>query len=180
MEPREFNSVMPPVHAAWAARVFGMRVNEHKGIDLVDDERKLGIEVKFFLTPGARRGWTPQDFQLGYNDNGMACYWALGIYELNSPVSSIRYGTRSYEALERRVARRELYLVEWDWMEQFPPSRVSGSTQKSVWENTFRYPKMRNLPAVVSSRKVDKGIIHFTEGVKPGLFPAFDLERVPF
>jgi hypothetical protein len=164
MNARKFNTHMKNAHHLWAAKVLGTEVNPGIGPDLMDSARNLGIEIKFSLTANS---WTVLEYQMNYN-NGRTCYWGLGVYKLNRPISSIR--TTSPKELEDYVTKRELYIIGWGWMKQFPPHRTQGQTDRSSWENTLRYPKFRDIPKIIASHRVEKGIIHFTEGVESGLF----------
>ncbi|MBU0907614.1 MAG: hypothetical protein KKD18_03565 [Nanoarchaeota archaeon] len=155
---------MKDANHAWAARVLDMQINPGNGPDLIDPRRNLGIEIKFGLKPDS---WTVLDHQIAYN-NGRTCYWGLGIYQLNCPVSSIR--TTNPEKLETLVTQREFYLVGWGWMNQFPPHLTTGQTEISQWKNTLRYPKLSRMPQIIHTAEVDKGKIHLTEGVPLGLF----------
>jgi hypothetical protein len=174
MKARIFNShYMPRVNEEWAALVLGMQVNPDSGPDLVDENKN--VEVKFTLISPRNypRSWTVLEHQMDYN-NGKPCFWALGTYELNRPVKKIR--DRDIPRLEKLVVNRELYLVTWDWMHQYPASEVSGQTETSSWHNTFRYPKLKDLPKITHSFKVEKGLVHLTEGVPEKEF----LIGVPF
>ena len=164
MKCREFNNVMPIVNHEWAAKVLGMRVNPQKGPDILDD-RKV-IELKFSLTNGPRGryplSWTVLEYQMDYS-NGRIAYWGLGTYTLACNVSEIK--TQKQEDLEKIVVARELFIVSWDWMHQYPSHQTGGRTRISEWQNTFRYPKLKDLPGIIEVRDVSKGFIYFTEGV---------------
>ena len=161
MKSRKFNSIMPVVNEKWVASVLNMERNPHNGADLVD-EKKL-LEVKFKLIfPEYPQSWTVQEHQLDYN-NGKPCYWGLGTYLLDRPVSKIR--TINHEKLEEMVKERTLYIVSWDWMNQYSPHETRGRTEITEWEYTFRYPKLKDLPTTASTHKVKKGLILLTDGV---------------
>lgn len=155
---------MPAVNHQWAARVLGMRVNPEKGPDIIDNNKV--IELKFSLTNGPRGryplSWTVMEHQMAYS-NGRIAYWGLGTYTLACNVSKIK--TSEQEELEKIVVAREIYIVSWDWMRQYPSHQTEGRTRISEWQNTFRYPKPDDLPAVIETRAVNKGFVHLTEGV---------------
>jgi hypothetical protein len=156
---------MKNANHAWAAQVLGMQVNPCAGPDLIDDARHLGIELKFGLKPDS---WTVLEWQMAYANNGRTCYWGLGIHTLNRAVSSIR--TTDPARLESYVKHRELYVVDWGWMQQFPPHHTQGQTEISQWDNTLRYPKLALMPPTIRTVQVNKGLIHFTKDVDPKTF----------
>jgi len=159
---------LPETNEIWAAEILGMQRNLGKGIDLIDDSRNLGVEIKFMLRPGESTAWTVQDHQVSYADNGRECYWGFGFYQLSRPVLKIR--ARKVETIERLVTRRELYLVSWDWINQFPPSRTKGKTDKSEWDLTLRYAGIHSLPRAFRIYDVEKGQVHLTTRVPRKMF----------
>lgn len=168
MKARKFNSIMPRVNEVWAAKVLNMELNGTFGPDLVDDKKI--VEVKFFLVDLEEKyskAWTVLEHQMNYGSNKQA-FWALGSYRLSSPVSSIRTG--SIDSLENLVQERELYIVSWNWMNQYIPSNTRGRTERSAWENTFRYPKLRDVPPVRKTFSVEKGKVHLTDDAQETLF----------
>lgn len=162
---RSFNSLMHYVNEKWVSRVLGIPVNPSKGADLVDDKRL--VEVKFKITyPGkyTHQCWRILEHQMDYPAGcGLPGFWALGNYEFKK-VASLVTDTEELEAL---VIQRELWMVNWDWMQQFPSYRQRGNTELSKWDNTLRFAKKRLLPAVDSTYEVVGGKINFTEGVNP-------------
>jgi len=176
MKARRFNNVMPYVNELWAAQVLGMQVNSHHGPDIIDDKKNCEVKFSFLDRKGKYPvSWTVLEYQMDYN-NGKPCYWALGTYRLRLPVKKIK--TENTEELERLVTQRELFVVTWDWMHQYPAHAVSGFTRKSGhWHNIFRYPKFKDLPKTTHAYEVDKGLVHLTEGVSE---EDFNIEVVPF
>lgn len=157
------------VNQEWAAKVLGMRVNQQAGPDLIDDDKI--VEIKFNLIHLGRyshRCWRILEPQSGYAGNGTEGYWGLGFYTLSKPISAIR--TKEPERLEALAGERELYLVAWDWMNQFVPYHERGKTAISEWDNHIRFAKFSRLPKVTRSFKVKKGRVYFTEGVDPSRF----------
>jgi hypothetical protein len=175
MKARRFNSLTPSVNERWASKVLGMGLNGHNGPDLVND--RCIIECKFTLTYDGENNyhisWTVSEHQMDYDkQNGEKnAYWGLGTYRLVKPVKKITQADS--QNLEKLVTERELWIVPWGWMQQFQPSRSSGSTYNSQWDNILRYPKPRFLPEVWETHKVRKGKIYLTEGVDAR---DFDLE----
>jgi hypothetical protein len=176
MECRRFNSIMPNVNEIWAAKVLHLTQNLGIGPDLIGED--LFVEVKFSLIkPKDKRedyprSWTVQNHQQKYprmkKYKGKVGFWALGTYELDRPVSEII--TTDPNELEERVLSRELTIIQWDWMKQFPVHKVSGRTNRSEWTNYFRYPKEYRFPQVYDICPVEKGRVYFTGGVSPNFF----------
>jgi len=167
MNNRYFNTIMPSVNEQWAARVLNMTWNSGNGPDLFDDKKI--VEAKFlnqnYLDSINYAGnWTTFDFQLDYSPE-KARYWALGTYTLSIPIS--RIWTRNRKRLEGYVTERELNIVDWTWMQQFPPHEVKGQTQRSQWHHIFRYAKRAKLPPIISAHQVEKGTVFLTHGVNP-------------
>ncbi|MDE1848786.1 MAG: hypothetical protein KGH55_02025 [Nanoarchaeota archaeon] len=162
MKARKFNGfVMPWVNEEWAAKVLGLIHNKHNGIDLIG---RCVMEVKFSLSHYPAK-WTVLEYQMDYQElyPGKNAYWGIGTYTLSVPVSKIK--TKDPTELEKLVTKRELRVVPWGWMAQFPPHKTSGQTDKSEWENTLRYPRGRLIPRTTISYEVEKGIVHLTEDV---------------
>ncbi len=172
MDARFFNSIMHRFNHEWAATALGMGVNQNNGPDLINGNKS--IELKFCLVgekSGAERytrGWTVLEYQMDYGENGLLFFWGLGTYELSRPISIIK--TREAGRLERYVLKRNLWIVNSDWMQQFPPHRTKGQTKKSSWDNTLRYPKLKSLPRTTVAYRVNGGFVHLTDGIDARLF----------
>ncbi|MDA3836139.1 MAG: hypothetical protein PF542_00800 [Nanoarchaeota archaeon] len=95
-------------------------------------------------------------------------FWAAGLYKLSTPIENI--DTKDLDQIEKLMISRELYLINWDWIYQFPPSLSKGTNGNSEWDNMIRYPKFNRLPKTTEEIKVDGGIIRLTEGVNPDYF----------
>ncbi|MDD5700159.1 MAG: hypothetical protein PHH00_03130 [Candidatus Nanoarchaeia archaeon] len=151
---------MPTLNEKWAAQVLGLEW-QPAGIDLTGD--RCIVEVKFSLP--REIGWTVLEYQMAYPNQypDKRAYWGLGEYTLNKKVDEIKAG----EELERLVIQRELWLVDWSWMNQFPPSETSGKTEISEWQHTLRYPKKKLVPETIKSYDVRKGKVHLTQGINP-------------
>jgi len=163
MEARKFNNIMPRVNEIWAADVLGMELNT-TGPDLINND--CIMEIKFNINhKNYPQTWTVMDYQTKYPEKypERHSYWGLGNYTLSISVQEIK--TKNREKLEALVSQRELWIVDWDWMNQFPPSETSGRTQLSEWNNTLRYPKRHLLPKIIKTYEVCKGLIHLTENV---------------
>jgi hypothetical protein len=164
MKTRQFNSIMHFLHEKWAAEVLGMKVNAGDGPDLISEDKIM--EVKFTLG----RDWTVLEHQMNYN-NGKVGYWGLGIYSLREDIDRIKIVSSA--KLEKLVEKRQLFIVPWEWMYQFPPHYTKGKTKNSEWENTLRYPKLKNLPQTIATYELKKGLVYLTEGVS---FDAFSIK----
>mgnify|MGYP001600519423 CR=1 FL=1 len=154
---------MPTLNEKWAGEVLGMEWHL-AGVDLTSN--KSIVEVKFSLPKEV--GWTVLEYQMSYPNNypNRNAYWALGVYTLSIPVSKIKYSEE--EKLERLVSMRELWIVPWEWMFQFPSSETSGKTKLSEWNNILRYPKKNKIPETEETHKVERGLVHLTKGVPLG------------
>ena len=173
MKARAFNSLMHFVNEEWAAQVLNMQVNSEPGPDLIDDKKI--VEVKFTLINVPRRyplSWTVLEYQMDYpQEHEKKGFWGLGIYWMKKAVRELtKEGANEPGFLESLVTKREVYLIDWSWMYQFPPHHTSGRTDVSEWDNILRYPKFHRVPAIIQTHKVRKGIIHLTEGVNPADF----------
>jgi hypothetical protein len=168
MEARKFNTEMPILHETWAARVLNMKRNPNPGPDLINSDKI--VEIKFTLVgPTLKenrypKSWTVLEHQMDYTNNGLRGYWGLGIYEMAFPIREIPID--QLDNLEALVRNRKLWITEWKWMNQYPPSVTGGQTAFSRWENTFRYPKFKDLPPITKSYDVAKGRINLTRRVK--------------
>lgn len=178
MKARDINSyAMPYVNNLWVANVLNMQLNPRKGPDIIDEDKI--VEAKFNLIYQDKPNyisWRVLEHQLAYN-NGKQAFWALGIYQLDRPVKKIK--TKNPILLEAMVTERELYLVDWNWMLQFPCYHQTGKTEKSQWSNYLRFPKHDKLPRVTATYQVPKGLVHLTEGVPIGRFQIVD-NTAPF
>jgi hypothetical protein len=180
---RKLNSwLMPSINEEWAALVLNMEKNSSRGPDLVSDNKY--VEVKFCLVnpkdkekedkiPRYPTAWTVLNHQNDYPLVFNPIYWALGTYELDRSFSDIK--TNNRQEIEDMVVQRELYIVEWSWMNQFPVHRCLGESRNSRWDNSYRYPKRSLVPKVYRTYEVFKGKIHLTKNVPDYLF---DLDYV--
>ena len=175
MEARKFNSSPNPrTHHLFLGRILNMEVNHH-GPDL-SDPYKI-VEIKFCLNPG-RQGWTVDENQMAYGNNGKTGYWALGRYEMTRPVAEVK--TTVTATLERMVTKREIWVVPWRWMDQFQGSRCTGVGKNGrTWDHTLRYAKKAELPDVKESVDIEKGVIHLTKGVRRDDF-SYLFTGIPF
>ena len=173
MKARTYNSIAPIIHEKWVANVLGMKKNPNKGPDLIDNKKFL--EVKFCLIkPKDNKkeyptAWTILDHQLEYADIwAMPGFWLLGFYELDRAVKKVR--TYDLQELEEMVLQREAYIIKWSWMNQYAPHRCRGKTNFSQWDNTFLYPKFKDIPKITKTMQMEKGLVHLTEGVPDYFF----------
>jgi hypothetical protein len=165
MNERRFNSVMPRVNETWAAKVLNMQINPQRGPDLIDDKKAVEIKSKILYPNGryTHKCWKVLGHQLNYNINFPDIYWGLVFYKTNTEVADIK--KNDLGNLEKIVDYRELYLVRWDWMNQFPIYHHHGKTQLSEWDNDIIFLKFVLIPKVISAQEVKDGKIFFTEGV---------------
>jgi hypothetical protein len=163
MDIREFNSLMHFNNEAWAADVLRMQINLHRGPDLID-ETKI-VEIKFKMLSQNKKSkslsWKVLDYQLNYKREIEKAYWGLGFYTFHGDIRDIK--NIHLMELEERVENRDLYILEWEWMNQFPIYHQSGKTEKTEWNNYLIYPKFKSIPSVVETTKVNGGKIFFTK-----------------
>jgi hypothetical protein len=156
MKSRSFNSVMPKYNEKWAAKVLGMNVNPNSGPDLIDSEKAVEVKFKMFYTDERYfdKCWRVLGHQVDYDKKHSEIYWSFGFYTLDREVKEIRKS--DIPKLESFVLNRELYLVEWDWIKQFPKYHHQGKTAISEWNHFLLYPRMnRKFPKIISSEKVE-------------------------
>ena len=166
MKPRTFNSILHFNNERWAAYVLNMHVNGKKGADIID-ENKI-VEVKFNLIHPNKYNyirWPVLSHQLDYNCYAWKkAYWALGTYTLNQNIENIT--TSDQYKLEEMVEERNLYLVNWNWMFQFPSHFESGKTKNSEWAHYLVFAKAQKIPKITKEIKVNGGKVIFTKGVQ--------------
>ena len=160
MKSRTFNNYTSKIHERWASKITGIPLNEKDGIDLLDLDRSLGMEIKFAMD---YQGWTVLDWQLEYNKRLEQTYWGLGIYTLSRPIYSIQ--TRNLDKIDTLVKRLEFWVVPWDWMRQFPVHQTSGKTNLTTWNLGLAYPKYRKLPKAKKEVEIDETRVIISEGV---------------
>jgi len=167
---RRFNSIMPLVNHAWTSKILNIPINTHPGPDLINNDKF--VELKFAVTPNVKNyiKWTVLEWQVNYQNQNpdKKGFWGLGIYQLQTPPSEIK--TENLENLENLVISRELFIVEWDWINQFPPYHNSGETKKSSWDHSLRHPKKNKLPKTIQTYEVNKGLIHLTQETQINYF----------
>ena len=101
-----------------------MEINPNRGPDIIDNEK--AIEVKFkVLYPDGRythKDWKILGYQLDYDKEFPDIYWGLGFYQINKEVKKVKSNE-----LENITDYRELYIVNWYWMKQFPLYHQKGT-----------------------------------------------------
>lgn len=167
MKERIFNSLMPFHNEIWAANVLNMNLNPNKGPDLIDNDKAVEVKFKLLYSNGkyTHKCWRVLGHQLNYNKEFPEIYWELGFYKLDKEVKNIKT-----KELEEITKYRELYLVNWDWMNQFQLYHHKGQTKFSEWDYYMTFPKFNLLPPITSEKIVEGGKIFFTEGVNPERF----------
>lgn len=166
---RKFNSgPVPRLNELWVARALGMQINPNSGPDLID-ENKI-VEVKFTLSHNSKNyfKWSVLGYQINYYQLAQSSFWALGFYDLELPVQKIK--TKDPEKLEKLIIQREVNIVSWDWIHQFKPKKCVGKTEKSSWDYELISALYNKIPKVIKTYKVEKGLVHITEGVPENTF----------
>jgi hypothetical protein len=157
------------VNEKWAAGALNMSVNSQRGPDLIDNEK--AVEVKFErIYPDVKfhKCWRFLGHQLDYDKEHNEIYWALGFYYFNKHINKIN--KKDLSRLDSFVSYRDLYVVNWGWMKQFPLYHQKGKTKLSEWDHYIGYPKFSKIPSIILSKEVDGGKLYFTEGVNPERF----------
>ncbi len=161
---RAFNSIMPLVNEKWASKVLGVPLNLGNGPDLVDQGKIIEIKFKLMLqNEYTHICWRILGHQRKYLHTEKKAYWGLGQYWMSKPVSEIK--TKNLKELEQLVLRREMYIVDWNWVNQFPSYFQEGQTDKSQWSNELIFAKARLLPPVKATYEVSGGLVHLTDGI---------------
>lgn len=171
MDSRYFNSIFPKYNEKWASEVLGLDLNVNKGPDLLSNN--CLVEIKFASSSNIKDfyKWTFQEHQASYPEKfGLNGFLGLGFYNLKKPVSEISKKDLD-DGLENLVSNRELYLINWDWINQFKMHISQGKTSKSTWNNQFRYFLFSKIPKTENVYDVFKGKVHLTENVENSYFP---------
>ncbi|MFA5071668.1 MAG: hypothetical protein WC511_04905 [Candidatus Pacearchaeota archaeon] len=167
MKGRKFNSLMPKYNENWSAKILGMEVNSSAGPDLIDNEKAVEIKFKIIYEKRyAHKSWRTLKHQLEYDKDFPEIYWGLGFYKIDKKVEEMDLE----EINEERILERELYIVKWDWMRQFPIYHETGRTANSEWNNYLLFPKFNLLPKTIYECNLESGKLFFTEGVNPKRF----------
>jgi hypothetical protein len=167
MKERTFNSLMPLHNERWSAQALNMQINPNRGPDLIDDEKAIEIKFKMIYSNGkySHKCWRVLGHQIDYNKEFTEIYWGLGFYQINKDVKK----TKANE-LEKITEYRELYIVDWEWMKQFPIYHHQGKTKYSDWDYYMLFPKFSLIPRIIQQQNTEGGKIFFTEGVDPERF----------
>lgn len=163
---RRINTPLAILHHLWVERVLGIPCRFGAGLDLYDSITKKGVEVKFSKIEDdiSDITWTINRNQLSYARTCDDFYWACGIHYPTCPVHTM--SRLSSTTLERNVSFRELYLVEDCWVAETVSFRLTeGRSRTKEWLSYLGYAHFTDLPRVVSSYRVRKGTVLFTEGV---------------
>ena len=170
MKPRTFNSVMPIVNGTLVSEILNILLNIHDGPDLMDNNKF--VEVKFKLFPNEKNyiKWTVLGHQVDYNNQyPQTGYWGLGTYDLKIPVQQIK--TKDKSELEGLVKNRKLYIIKWNWINQFEAYHNKGQTEIFQWDHYLHHAKFNKLPEIISEHKVKKRKIFLTKGIDKTYFP---------
>ena len=169
MKPQEFNSKYPIRNESWTARQLGLKLNTSPGPDAIGNN--VIVEVKFTKKPNQKRyyKWHIQEHQVLYpKAHNMEAVLALGFYTFDNDISEIQ----NIDEIDETRVDRTLYLVNWDWINQFQANRKSvGKTKTSQWDNRFRYLLANKLPEMIAKFEVEGGEIFAGPDVDIKLFP---------
>ncbi len=170
MKERTFNSLMPLINERWVADALNMKINPARGPDLIDNEKAIELKFKMLYSNGkyAHKCWRVQEHQLTYSKEFPEIYWGLGFYIFNEELKNIKRS--NFSNIEKLVDYRELYIINWNWINQFPIYHHNGKTKFSKWDYFMCFPKFNLIPNIISEEVVAGGKIFFTEGVNPEKF----------
>ncbi len=173
MENQSFKNHIGKTHEIVMANVLGVPRNASpkKRIDLINSN--VGIEVKGCLVDSMSNDYKKNYVSWSFFGNevnwhktyqNISLYGALGTYELSVPREKL--GPCDMDILELFVSRRDFWVVPWDWILNFPISRKAKNY-------LYRYPKPRPaawsgipaMPKVERTMEINKGLLHFVEGV---------------
>ena len=163
---RRVNTYLSILHHLWVEQAIGVPCKFGAGPDLYDYTKKISIEVKFSKIEENKSEitWTINKEQLTYAHVCNEFYLACGIHYPMRPVHTM--SRLSSTTLERNVSFREVYIVECGWVPQTVTFKLTqGKSRTKKWSSFLGYAHFIDLPLVVRSYQVKKGIIHFTEGV---------------
>ncbi|MGY4884563.1 MAG: hypothetical protein ACP5NZ_03215 [Nanobdellota archaeon] len=170
MDERTFNSLMPRLNEIWVANVLNMQINSQRGPDLIDNLKAVEVKFKMLYSNGkyTHKCWRVLGHQVDYDKAFQEIYWGLGFYRVNKEVNEVKRS--DLINLEKIVDYREIYLVNWDWVKQFPVYHHNGKTKLSEWDYLMLFPKFNLLPGIISEEVIENGKVFFTEGVNPARF----------
>lgn len=171
MNSRKFNPIMSSVNQKWGAEVLNMNITSKYGPDLTD-KNKI-VELKFNKIKGIKDyiSWRVLENQVHYG-KAKNRFWGLGTYKLKDEINNIE--TTNLSELEDIVLDRQLYLVEWNWINNFRPYKEKGIGKIGPYENIIRFPKFSIIPRIAARIEVERGSVYFTDGVP---LDAFKINR---
>lgn len=116
MNPRAFTTKVEYVHRNWLANVLGLSASSMGGIDLYD--ARICIELKSRYTRYNHSFAVDARQRKRFAEENPSCdlFWAFLIYDLSHSPKSI--GQRFI--IERFITKRDVWILPWDWIDQFP------------------------------------------------------------
>jgi len=133
MNTRTFQTRIGTVHVEWLTTIVGGS-QQKNGIDIITPT--FGIEVKSKCDFYSHQ-WAVHEYQYHYfeqQNSDRELYWAFVFYRLSGTPNKLR---NQYD-LEPFVKEREIWILPWDYVEQFPVSYPRTGP--------YRYVKKRELP----------------------------------
>lgn len=119
MDPEAFRNIIEWAHRAWLARVTGIPSPGRTDIDHFDDE--VGFELKsryaFWGHRFAIHSYQKTEFPK--NHPGKELHWAFLLYGLSQAPREIDEEERD---LEPFVTKRDVWFLEWDWVNGYDVS----------------------------------------------------------
>ena len=135
MKSQAFKSKAEQTHRLWLGDVLGISTDgaESAGIDLFDD--KIGIELKSKLDRYSIN-FAVHDYQVSQFEDQhhtKELFWAFLTYSMTKKVSQIR----SVQDIRDSIDNREVRILPWDWVRQFPIWRPKTGPYRYVSKNAF-------------------------------------------
>ncbi len=155
MNPRIFTNRIEQCHKQYLADTLDLTVSNF-GIDLINDQ--IGIELK------CRYVKYPINFAVHYYQIELfrnlspskELYWAFLVYDLKKDISKINENILEYD-LEKLVYDRRVWLLEWDWINQFSVSEAKTGPYVYVHNDDLKKEKF-------VSYKSNNGMFNFCKG----------------
>ena len=136
MDYRSFTTICSMYHGEWLAQNLGMTASRAGGIDISNDT--INIELKSRMRDW-HPTWTIHAYQINQfpkENKGKELYWGFLLYGLTKTVPSIKH-----KDLPHVIIDREVWLMPWDWVWQFPVHRPKTGPYVYVKQHKLPDPK---------------------------------------
>ena len=131
MNSERFKTLIELYHIESLSKILGLN-HGHNGIDLWNDI--LGIEVKCrYIKYGYRVAVHSYQIEQFRNENkNKELFWCFLFYDLSIAPTQIKS-----EKVNRFVTRREIWFIEWNWINQFPISNAKTGPYVYIGKTQF-------------------------------------------